>query len=122
MLTKQEIFDKVSSHLLKQMQRSTSRETMLNGNGCAYHGDDGLKCAVGVLILDSVYNASYEVKKIETLFDMYEPEMAQCGLNSDHITLLKMLQSVHDNHSPYDWTRVLRNIARTYNLKFQYGE
>ncbi len=44
-MTKQEIFDKVATHLL------TQNEKALNSvGGCVYRTDKGLKCAVGCLI------------------------------------------------------------------------
>jgi len=51
-LTKQETFDKVAVHLIKQGKQSVSGYS----GGCAYRGDNGLRCAVGALIPDDLYD------------------------------------------------------------------
>lgn len=55
-MTLQEVFDKVARHLLTQGQRSILRET----GRCAYRGDEGCMCAVGVLIADEHYHPKLE--------------------------------------------------------------
>lgn len=48
MSLKQELFDRISKHLLKQNERSAEHI----GGACRYRGDNGLKCAVGAIIPD----------------------------------------------------------------------
>jgi hypothetical protein len=54
-MTKQEVFDRVVTHLLTQKKRSASYY-----GSCLYKGPDGLRCAVGCLFPDS-----YDTSKIE---------------------------------------------------------
>lgn len=51
----QEIFDAVAKHLAAQGCQSLSPD-----GTCAYRGESGRKCAVGVLITDAEYKASME--------------------------------------------------------------
>lgn len=53
-----EQFDKVANHLIKQGKRSLA----LDGAGwvCAYRGEGGAKCAIGVIIPDELYGEHLE--------------------------------------------------------------
>lgn len=51
-MNKQEIFDKVVSHL-----RAQKKQALGSNYICAYRGVDGTKCAAGCLITDEVYEA-----------------------------------------------------------------
>jgi hypothetical protein len=53
--TKQQVFDQVVKHLLKQGKRAYQE-----GKGCRYRTDDGLKCAVGCLLPDAAYTPDME--------------------------------------------------------------
>ncbi len=86
-MTKQEVFDVVAAHLLKQNRKATA------GNGssrCLFKTPDGLKCAVGCLIKDENYTIQLEDRGIKTLIDM--------GLVPDHEVLLISLQEIHDQY------------------------
>jgi hypothetical protein len=56
MTTLQEIFDKVTTHLLTQGKRSIDEKKHI----CLYRGPNGTKCAVGCLIKDEFYHAGLE--------------------------------------------------------------
>lgn len=87
-MTRQEIFDTVVRHLYSMPHRA-----MLKGN-CAYRSDDGLKCAVGCLIPDEIYDPKMETFDILRL--MVEWETLPAFFCSENIGLLIKLQSAHD--------------------------
>lgn len=129
---RQEVFDKVTTHLLTQMQTSRSRAASVGVNpGCAYRGDGGLKCAIGGLILDEHYSLNLERKTILDLpvIDAVEKslgcsirrrETAVLDLLSDKgdVVFLLNLQQVHDKNPPGAWFEVLEKQARDFGLKF----
>ncbi len=112
MKTNQEIFDKVSSHLLKQNAKSIRKGI------CAFRGEDGLTCAIGCLIADSDYGPEMEGRgpmsaELETPLKRSGIDLS---LKSSSIDLLVMLQQVHDLRSPKAWPRELSKVAARYNL------
>lgn len=114
-LTSQKIFDIVAGHLIEQGQRSLSKDEHI----CAYRGDEGLMCAVGVLIPDELYKSEMEGKAILEL----------TGLNwtfgldylAEHRALVQRLQTVHD--MPHTWATPgllqerLREVAQEFDLE-----
>ena len=62
-MTNQQIFNKVAKHLLKQGRRAR------DGNGCAYRGENGTKCAVGCLIPDALYDDRLEGSSVRYVGD-----------------------------------------------------
>jgi hypothetical protein len=100
--TAQEVFEFVAQHLLNQNQRC------MNNGKCAYRGEDGLKCAVGVIIADDEY---------DPVFDMVSDSAIQCLVRdkrikvSDHLELLTMLQSIHDTYPEFQWEDKLKSLA-----------
>jgi hypothetical protein len=103
----QQIFDIVATHLLKQKARSQNHSR----TACLYRGQEGRKCAVGVLIAD----------------EHFEPDFNQCGVynskvvNSlqksgistdiDTMDLLGDLQWIHDSHPVDGWKSRLQSYA-----------
>lgn len=109
-MTKQQVFDKVVTHLLAQGEASTA------GRGCAYRGRNGLMCAVGCLIPDEMYNS--EMEGILAGFVIAgSPELQQLFaaevLDSD---FLGQLQSCHDGAPVTEWPAELRLIAGEHDL------
>lgn len=116
MLTRQEIFNKVSSCLLKQMEKSISLK------GCAYRGDGGLKCAIGHLIPDKEYKEELEGRTIISLFETFPAMMERIGLSRNDKAFLDSLQGIHDSNNPCDWEERLRDFAYVHNLIFKEPE
>lgn len=116
----QKVFDRVSIHLLTQRQMS------LDGNGvCVYRGQNGMKCAIGCLIPDSVFNKSYEGSQILTLWlDHSNSKMVkylQSLINKkDTVEDIKMfydrLQEIHDLYTVANWKFHLQRFANDYKL------
>lgn len=86
-LTKQQIFDTVLTKLREQGRAS------MQGTGCAYRGEGGLKCAVGHLMPDNAYDPAYEGLDAGTL-----PQEAYAAMNVSYtdIGFLCQLQEAHD--------------------------
>lgn len=125
MLTEQEIFDKVASHLLKQGRQS------VGGSQCLYRGPDDLKCAVGALIDDKWYDPDVEgcgvwsasVRKSEHTVKgkMLRDMLLNSGVDVDNervMDLLENLQLIHDECDPEEWDGTLRCIANSFNLVY----
>lgn len=113
-MTPQEIFDTVAKHLFEQGKRSVDRHF------CRYHNEDGLKCAVGVLITVDNYFPEMDSgnKTIKTLVDHHDDKFPDWIKNN--LGLLQALQSVHDKQ--YNWEtddnmyNALVSVASAYDV------
>lgn len=105
--TKQQIFDQVAAHLLKQMRRSTRSE---NVSSCMYRGANGLKCAAGILIDDNEYKDKMEGR---SWIDLVEFGIVPIR----NFEFIRELQILHDSKSVYYWPDLLRLLAKKYKLK-----
>lgn len=115
MLSKQEIYNKVRAHLLKQGKRSFY--TCGDSQICAYRSPDDLKCAVGCLILDQYYTNSSEgfvctSSNVVTALSASGVDMGEDGTRS----LLLQLQSLHDYRDCTAWESALDDIAEEFGL------
>lgn len=119
MLTLQEIFDKSAVHLLTQGERSTSEAAVEGGgNGCAYRGENGRMCAVGVLIPDDKYDPAIEGDGVYGISEVIE----KCGIienrhrtldteDGKRLDLMSELQKIHDGTDPVMWFGSLKDLA-----------
>jgi len=109
-MNRQEIFDKISKHLLTQNLRSA------NGRRCYYRSPEGLKCALGALIPDEKYDQKLEGQSA------YSVEVLKAiGLGKtsrEDKDFLRKLQEIHDHSEPDEWAWRLRMFAERYNLIF----
>lgn len=126
----QETFDTVARHLLTQGEKSTKMEKMgkLNGEDvlqpfCAYRGEGGLKCAIGVLIPDDLYDSDFECRAIYFIQGPVLDAVTPDDIEEYHFgeNFLEKLQLVHDEGDPNgdlitQWKRELRAIAESYGL------
>lgn len=87
----QEIFDTVATHLFVQGRRATSPGNDLM---CAYRGEGGAKCAVGVLIPDEIYDEMMEGRTVSGLVGSAHYALPDWMIEAQE--LLKDLQNVHD--------------------------
>lgn len=120
-MNRQEVFDKVASHLLAQNDRSS------NGMHCQYRGRDGLKCAIGVLIPDEMYTPEIENYTIADLSsrnlspqktEFFDKFMDQFD-DSVNISFLTLLQNVHDNFFINKWEKRLKEIAKCCSITYR---
>lgn len=88
-MNRQEVFDTMLAHLRKQ-----GRVAVIDGVGCAYRTPEGLKCAVGALIPDNLYNPNIENKSVMSY------EVRQCLpfsiTESDRSFLSDVQLNMHD--------------------------
>jgi hypothetical protein len=120
----QPILDRCAAHLMAQARPSLLPHR-LGEHVCAYRGEDGTRCAVGVFIPDELYSPDMEG------FDA-EHVLLACGLisereqqGSDRLDLLGHLQTIHDDailHADDPalvrrlWARGLRRLADEFGL------
>jgi hypothetical protein len=122
-LTAQEIFDKVATHLLRQGRRS------VGGDGCAYRGEGGSKCAAGILIPDDAYDPEFEGVGVHKPADyqMYSSAQRRAGealwrglraggASEEHVEILRSLQNLHDIYESHNWRDRLRVVAADHGL------
>lgn len=105
-LTRQQIFDRVKTHLLTQNAKATS-----GGGICKYRGVDNRKCAIGCLIPDSLYEKAMEGYLVNGLFVDFPYAMSMAGLHRDDEEFLRDLQKIHDGHLPPFWPKLLTDFA-----------
>ena len=108
--TEQELFNRVKTHLLNQGERANSDVQNAGIYECVYHSSSGLKCAIGCLITDEVYRPSLEG------VDLTDRELWDALLDSGidmggkTLSILQMLQNVHDSNEPSDWSRAIDTV------------
>jgi hypothetical protein len=109
-MNKQEIFDKVATHLLTQNKKSLSK------NGCSYRGLDNTKCAIGCLIPDDKYTSSLEGHSLlnKLVMEVLTEELGI--LDGYDVGLLDILQCLHDYYSTDLWKEQLYRIAEKFKL------
>lgn len=104
--TKQETFDYVAAHLLKQGKRCTS------GLRIRYR-HDGSACAIGCLIPAEEYIPALEPLTLREL------RMRVAALVDTDYTLVRDLQRVHDTVDVKQWRASLEAVANTHGLRFR---
>jgi len=118
MLTPQQIFDKVATHLLKQNAKSFDPNY-----GCLYRSKDNLKCAVGCLFSDQDYRPVYEGLGIDYLIKYnLLPNNTLKKLFICNKSLLQELQVCHDSVPVCEWKTNLATIAKKFNLEYNIEE
>lgn len=128
----QQTFNTVSAHLLNQNERSLA--DYRSKQGCAYRGENGLKCAVGALITDEFYLPKLEgsmvsahqtteaVLKSLKLKQRGTNLVAEDGEKVDTLLFLELLhdlQITHDNVDPTLWQEYLIGTATRFHLEFK---
>jgi len=115
-MTNQEAFTTVKTHLLAQMEKSVEKDEYQN-DYCVYRSKCGcLKCAIGALIPDNLYDPAMESKSVDDLINDF-PGIRKL-FHGVKTSLLNDLQVLHDDKSPANWESELRGVASHYNLKF----
>ena len=120
---KQQMFDFMLNHLRSQGGPSTSDPTEedIGESVCMYRGDNGLMCAIGCMIPDSMYKNTLEGESA----DIY---LRKVGVSreSDTRSFLKIAQSdLHDDIAgggPDEFLTSLEEnaieLAKAYKLKY----
>ena len=103
-MNNQEVFDKVSTHLFTQGKRAIDKGT----DHCKYRYN-GLSCAVGCLIPDSLYQDDLEGVGIQLILETDEDykDIIDFFAGVD-VELLSQLQSVHDDINNFESTEIMQ--------------
>ena len=116
----QEVFDLVVEHLFAQ-----GRPAYDDSQGCMYRTYDGLRCAVGVLIPDDLYDPAFETSNaVRVIQKLFAADLADWR---EHKKLLNALQLAHDKclcdpdgtFNTTDLARCLRNTAARFSLEYR---
>lgn len=113
-MNRQETYEKVRDHLLKQGKQSMTVDKR-NRENCLYRGPNGLKCAIGCIIPDDLYRPEMEGKgaESEALADV---RLALGATSLDDVTFLTDLQELHDECEPQAWPDRLTRFALEHGL------
>ncbi len=113
-MSKQVIFNKVATHLLKQNKRAMRKSYF--GDACAYRAADGTKCAIGCLIPDRLYSGRLEGTSVTTWG--LKSRLAKYFGFHDSVKreLCDDLQFVHDVDDVAAWRVKLRLVAKEFGL------
>jgi hypothetical protein len=142
-MTKQELFDIVTKHLLTQMRKSKAmiksqafsddERCFIHGpfvNACAYRGEHSCKCAIGVVITDEDYRFDFEGVNILSLIVEHSegnPSLQalkpfavveEGPFNLFRRSFITKLQLVHDAFEPGEWFLELQSMAKDEGLAF----
>lgn len=113
--TKQEIFDRVVTHLAQQGEPALcmlpQADYDTDGPSCAYRTPQGLKCAAGCLIPDEKYKPEFENEMFRSILSR------QLTCDPMLIDLINSLQIAHDARTSKQLLQnALYDIAREYKL------
>ena len=115
MLTRQQTFTKVATHLLQQNKRSAA----MAADGtmrCAYRGDDSTMCAAGRLIDDEHYYE--ELENVPVWDDDVEAAVIASGVAEEDMEMVTELQDIHDEVKDTSmWREALAKLATKYELE-----
>lgn len=113
-MNQQEIFDTVAKHLFTQGERSMMTKgdnDVFSGEFCAYRGENGMKCAVGALITDEMYNPAMDSFNgdgtgIYTILGKFKNKFP--AWFRENAYLLENLQDIHDRVENWSTTEVMK--------------
>lgn len=125
---KQELFNYVARHLLKQNAQSRGKVNDIDDT-CVYRGSGGLQCAAGCLIDPEFYDKDFEgqgfnkpiIKALELSLGRpigaIDEKTERWFVPGSELEMLNELRMVHDDHDPSEWKQRLRSVAATYELE-----
>jgi hypothetical protein len=140
-MTRREIFETVKNHLLTQGKKAWVFQDDPDQPGpCLYRTDDGLRCAVGCLIPDELYDPRMEGVGIDCLGTDWSLPMWRDGryersrtaapllrtalesrlgreVATKDLELLRELQVIHDEHERSVWEKKLREVEEDEDLR-----
>lgn len=108
-MTNQTAFNRAVQALRRQGKQSVDR-----GGICLYRGPDKLKCAIGHLIPDRVYDGEMENRNPFNLCEQ-SPYLRRLFTDCD-LTFLSELQVIHDQTMPEGWEEKWEQLALRWNL------
>jgi hypothetical protein len=118
MIEMQEAFEIMSLHLLKQNKRSQNADR----SGCAYRGEDGTCCGVGILIKDEFYSPELEGYSAHSIKVKNALRASRIRVEEGKKRFFTEIQDIHDNHAPYKWLTKLRRVGEDWDLDITFLE
>ena len=119
-MNKEEVFTKVTNHLLKQQAKSIKKGDY---GECYYRTPDpesNLSCAIGCLIKDDHYSINLEHKGVQDKEVLKALSLSlDTTISEEEKHFLMKLQEVHDNDHVEDWRVCLSLLAKDYSLNVQ---
>ncbi len=118
-MNKQEVFDKVSKHLLTQKERAVIYKNGVRFFKCVYKAPNGFKCAIGCLIPDELYDPEIENEDVHNMTGLLNTVMktALGDIDYDDRQFLGSLQWIHDRVDPDYWSIYLDKFAIEHKLE-----
>lgn len=115
-MNKQEVFEKVVNHLFTQNKQSY--DPILDC--CALRSPDGLKCSLGILIPDDIYDERMEGLEVDKLIRDFPVFRKLWEVESqEDLSFLHRLQYLHDDQDEYNdpiTMESIEDIAETFQL------
>lgn len=114
-MNRQEIYNKVRDHLLKQGRRAAGLR--FDEPACLYLNANGDRCAIGCLIPDGHPGLGFRgavFQLLDTYPDLRDQLGAKCGADDE---FLHGLQRLHDAHYPVQWAQMLSQFAERNGLQ-----
>jgi hypothetical protein len=106
-----EVFNKVSAHLLEQGFKSID-----DNENCMYKTESGYSCAVGCLIDNEHYSTKFEKELVSHPKVVTALLLSGIEIDEEMIDLLSNLQACHDDFSADRWEYVLTHIADQFSI------
>lgn len=115
-MNKQQVYDMVRQHLLKQGCYSLP-ESEDDGEHCAYRGANGNKSPIGLLIKEEFYSKTIEGDRISRHPVRSAVELSLgFKLSKDDADFLEDLNDLHDREKVSEWPIKLKEFAIKHNL------
>ena len=123
-MNQQKAYNEIKAHLLTQNARSVTSALPLDNRVCLYRGPNNLKCAIGAMIPDSLYDPEMD-ENPQGVIDLLEtyPALADhfsevYGVEGfDDREFLARFQKLHDTNEPADWPSRLAEEAKFEGLE-----
>lgn len=112
-MDRQDVFDRVARHLLRQGRKAEDPETKI----CRYRASDGSKCAIGCLIPDEKYEDWMEGNVIRNLVEDDRFPFPEWRGDSNG-EFLQRLQRIHDSYTTDKWAEKLQAFALERGLSY----
>lgn len=114
-MTKQQVFNKVAKHLLRQQRKA------VNGVSCVLRDEDGNRCAIGCLIPKKYVDRGTVDNEMgtEALAALPKTSALRKAIGVDipgRMKFLAELQEIHDDYSVSDWDEELHELAAKNHL------
>lgn len=107
-----EAFSFVKKRLLEQNDKSMAEDL-----GCQYRGEEGMRCAVGWLIADELYERVLEGNRADSalVLSKIRESCPNWGMTGQSITMLSILQDIHDDIEVESWSPLFEGYGSAFD-------